>query len=85
MAEQNYRWNMDLLLAEAGRRGIPVILCQVATNYRFAHLNPIASNGPGDDSDLTRLLEYRNRRSMPTPEGTDALATTIDRFASQEK
>ena len=84
MAEQNYRWNIALLLEEAGRRGIPVVLCQVATNYRFAHLHPITANGPGDASDLAQLIEAAETASRKGQhqEARGHWQQAIDRSAS---
>jgi hypothetical protein len=84
LAVLNYRWNLSLLLEEAGRQGIPVILCQVATNYRFSHLNPLQEPGPGDAQDLERLLEQAEAYAREG-QGEEARATwqrAIDRSAS---
>ena len=84
LAVHNLRWNLSILLDAAGRKGVPVILCQVATNYRFSHLNPYAQAGPGDQADLDRLVAEAERHSS---EGrhTEARASyqlAIDRSAS---
>jgi len=53
LARANLRWNLDALLRDAGRAGVPVILMQPATNYRFAHITPRS----GDEASIRALLD----------------------------
>jgi lysophospholipase L1-like esterase len=84
LAVHNFRWNLSLLLDAAGRKGVPVILCQVATNYRFSHLNPLSEAGPGDQLDLDRLVQQAEAHAQAgrPVEARDTWQTAIDRSAS---
>jgi lysophospholipase L1-like esterase len=54
LAAAHYRWNLEALLRAAASRDVPVVLATVATNYRFAWLQPFRSAGVGDQADLDR-------------------------------
>jgi lysophospholipase L1-like esterase len=84
LAVHNLRWNLSTLLDAAGSRGVPVILCQVATNYRFTHLNAFEDPGPGDQNDIDRLVAEAEAYSLDGQheEARARYQLAIDRSAS---
>ncbi len=83
LAVAHHRWNLEALLRAASVREVEVVLVEVATNYRFAHLEPHAQPGSGGTEDLRSLLRTAEAHAAAgrREEARATWQTAIDRSA----